>query len=182
MREERMYLRAVLAVFGMVLVAVMVMVVSKVRPHQVREVEAPVVKVVRDSWLDASRQGAPIYRAEGGPVALPLKPEGKRVELYANGYVFATDDLADVRRWYAALTAPALDLNRFPFVRYVYEVEHVELVERDGREVLAVTIHDARSGCAKPACDPVTELPNYDRRYVVTSPNRTVHIEGGGNV
>ena len=139
------------------------------------------VKVARDCWMEAVRQGAPIYRAESGPASLPPKPEGKRIELHANGYVLATDDLADVRRWYAALTAPVLDLSRFPAVRYVYEIEHVELVKRDGREVLALTIHEARSGCAMPACDPVTELPNYDRRYVVTVPNRTIHIEEAGN-
>lgn len=144
-------------------------------------VEAPVVKVVRDNWMEAARLGAPIYRSEGGPSFLPPKPEGKQIELHANGYVFATDDLADVRRWYAELTAPALDLSRYPAVRYLYEVEHVELVERDGRQVLSITIHEARTGCVKPACDPVTDLPNYDRRYVVTNPNRTIHIEGGGN-
>lgn len=154
---------------------------SDSRMGRVSVVDASVVKVVRDSWMEAARLGAPIYRSEGGPSSLPPKPEGKRIELYANGYVLATDDLADVRRWYAELTAPVLDLSHFPAVRYLYEVEHVELIERDGHEVLSITIHEARSGCSKPACDPVTELPNYDRRYVVTNPNWTIHIEGGGD-
>ncbi|MDK6078652.1 hypothetical protein [Massilia varians] len=177
-KEQRWFLRSMGVGMFLILAALVVDSVSTSR-HNIKM--PPPIKVVRDGWMEAARQGAPIYGAEGGVLSLRPKPAGKRIELHANGYVFATDDLADVRRWYAVLSAPALDLSRFPAVRYVHEVEHVELVELDGREVLAITIHEARSGCVKPACDPVTELPNYDRRYVVTNPNGTIHIEGGGN-
>jgi hypothetical protein len=183
-KEQRWFLWG-MSVFTLVGVAALVVdIVSSrnIAPAARYDIEMPLpVIVVRDSWMEASRLGAPIYSSEGGPSSLPPKPEGKQIELHANGYVLATDDLADVRRWYAELTAPALDLSRFPAVRYLYEVEHVELVERDGHQMLSITIHEARTGCVKPACDPVMELPNYDRRYVVTNPNWTIHIEGGGN-
>lgn len=136
----------------------------------------------RDAWMDAARMGAPVYRSEGGPVTLPGKPSGKAIELAGNGLVFATDDLEDVRRWYAMLTAPVLDMSRYPAVRYLYEVEKVEMVKGDnGSDVLMISIHEARTGCERPACDPVTDLPNYDRRYVIARGNRTVYIEGGPN-
>lgn len=141
----------------------------------------PVVShTARDLWMDAARMGAPVYRAEGGPVSLPPPPVGKAIVVSGGGYVFASDDVADVVRWYGLLTYPALDLSAFPSVRYVYEVESAELVtEADGRKVLAVSVHEARTGCALPACDPVTQLPNYDRRYVVKPSNAVVSVAGG---
>ena len=119
--------------------------------------------------------GAPIYRSEGGPVSLPLAPAGKAIVVSGSGYVFATDDLAEVVRWYGLLTYPALDMTRYPAVRYVYEVESAQIVTgADGHPVLALTVHEVRTGCIRPACDPVTQLPNYDRRYVIKPDNVVV--------
>lgn len=148
-------------------------------------VDEPVLVVahaVPDLWMDAARMGAPIYRIDGGPESLPIVPAGKAIVVAENGYALATDDLADVQRWYGFLTYPVLYSSGFPAVRYVYEVEGVELVsEADGRKVLAVTIHEARTGCELPACDPVTQLPNYDRRYVVKPANTVVTVAGGNH-
>jgi hypothetical protein len=145
-----------------------------------RRVEVAATHVVRDSWIDAASVGAPIYRIDGGPTSLPPLPAGKAIVIYGNGYAFATDDLADVQRWYGLLTYPVLDLSGFPSVSYVYEVEHVELVtEADGRNVLAVTVHEARTGCELPACDPIAQLPNYDKRYVVKPANAMGFGQGG---
>lgn len=139
----------------------------------------PATHVVRDSWIDAARMGAPIYRIDGDPASLPPLPAGKAIVISGNGYAFATDDLADVQRWYGLLTYPVLDFSGFPSVSYVYEVEHVELVtDADGRNVLAVTIHEARTGCELPACDPIAQLPNYDRRYVVKPTNAMGFVKG----
>jgi hypothetical protein len=105
---------------------------------------------------------------------------GKAIVLSGDGYVFATDDVADVVRWYGLLTYPAVDLSMFPSIHYVYEVDAAELVtDTDGHTVLAVSVHEARTGCALPACDPVTQLPNYDRRYIVKPANAVVTVEGG---
>lgn len=139
-------------------------------------------RVAPSSWLEAARMGAPVYRLAGGLSLLPPLPEGKVIVLTGNGYAFATDDVAEVKRWYAVLSAPTLDLSRFPSVRYIYEVEAAELVtEPDGRQVLALTIHESRTGCERPSCDPVTELPNYDRRYVLKPSNAIVKVSGGSH-
>lgn len=143
------------------------------------EVVQPARQLARDLWMDAARLGAPVYRAHGGPVSLPVAPLGKAIMLSGGGYVFATDDVSDVVRWYGLLTYSVLDMTDFPAVRYLYEVESAELVEEDdGRMVLAVSIHESRTGCELPACDPVIQFPNYDRRYVVKPSNAVVTTAG----
>jgi hypothetical protein len=150
------------------------------RVQSVQPVQPVATHVVRDSWMDAARMGAPVYRTQSGPPSLPLLPAGKAIVISDGGYAFATDDLAEVGRWYGLLTYPALNMTAFPSVRYVYEVESVELVaDTEGRKVLAVSIHEARTGCELPSCDPVTQLPNYDRRYVVKPANAVVMAAGG---
>lgn len=139
----------------------------------------PTSHVARDLWIEAARMGAPVFRGNGGPVSLSVAPVGKSIVLSGVGYVFATDDVAEVARWYGLLTYPMLDLTGFPEVRYVYEVESAEIVREGERSVLAITVHEARTGCERPVCDPVTQLPNYDRRYVVKPTNASVSLAGG---
>lgn len=145
----------------------------------------PPIKVVRDGWKDAHKAGAPIYRNGEQPAdwsTLDPLPASKAYVLTGNGVVFATDDLAEVKRWYAQLTYPALDYSQWADVRYVYEVTDAKVVKAaNGSPRVMVTVHEARTGCAAPACDPVNGLPNYDRSYEVEASAMTIHIEGGGN-
>lgn len=177
------YLIVVLFVMG--LIASLTSNVSLVDRSMPASVVSPPIKVVSDSWKIAHKAGATIYRNGDQPtdwLPLDLLPAGKRFVLTNNNVSFATDDLVEIKRWYADLTHPVLDYSEWPDVQYVYEVKGVQLAQGvSSLPRLVVTIHEARTGCALPVCDPVNGLPNYDRSYEVNVSSMTFRPDGGGD-
>jgi hypothetical protein len=184
-KEQRMFAWVMVVAYAVGTGVVVLDVVPSVKARHDAKLPPPPVKVVRDGWKEAHKAGAPIYRYGEQPADWPTLdplPASKAYVLTGNGVAFATDDLAEVKRWYAQLTFPALDYSQWKDVRYVYEVTAAR-VDKDAVGVphLIVTVHEARTGCVAPACDPVHGLPNYDRTYEVPVSSMTIHIERGVN-
>jgi len=123
----------------------------------------------RDMWQHAIDQGAPVYRdVSCSPMLpcakLPSVPGSAAIRYRRQGYVLALSDVAAFGRWYGVISNPIVVPPRFKDVRYVYEVVGSRLAnDHNGQPSIAVSIHERRSGCILPACNPVSQLPNYER-------------------
>ncbi len=135
-------------------------------------------------WRKAVAQGAPVYRAVSCGAEwckdLPVAPLSAAIRHTQHGMVLAVDDVEQFGRWYGVVSYPAMRLDLFEGVQYVYEAVGAKLVKTDSGAVsVAVSIHEKRSGCALPACDPnpQTGLPNYERTWDRTPENLSVRAE-----
>jgi hypothetical protein len=152
----------------------------------VEKVSSPVQEWNRDAeeikaWRVAVAKGAPVFKDQSCGSSdwckdLPTVAGGA-IRHAQHGMVLVSDDVAEFGRWYGVVSAPPMRLDLFPGVQYVYEATGAKLDKLEsGALVVKVAIHEKRSGCALPACDPnpQTGLSNYERTWDRTPEYLTV--------
>jgi hypothetical protein len=120
----------------------------------------------------AVANGANIYRSassclSGQPCySLPALPTGTLpMSVSVGNYTLVASNVQDLGKYYVMMTKPNLDYSSYG-VTWTYENAGSGFTySDDGTPHWYVWIHEARQGCALPACNPDTDLPNYDRTY-----------------